>query len=144
MHVAVAVAFLLLVLLLHLNWCDARATAAGGLHQARDMSSISQNYFIDEKKIRQRLKSREDSSARARRQQSASTVDQRARRQVGQTAKNVFSAEGLDEGRLWPKVNLIFDPLINFKIKQRFNMLGACVTVGTLRLLPHCLAANDC
>ena len=29
-----------------------------------------------------------------------------------------------------PKINLLCDPLINFKLKQRFNMLGACITVG--------------
>mmetsp|Transcript_29015 Transcript_29015/g.39863 ORF Transcript_29015/g.39863 Transcript_29015/m.39863 type:complete len:373 (+) Transcript_29015:2-1120(+) len=29
-----------------------------------------------------------------------------------------------------PKINLHCDPLINFKLKQRFVMLGACITLG--------------
>lgn len=29
-----------------------------------------------------------------------------------------------------PKINFILDPIINFKIKQRFNHFGACMTLG--------------
>lgn len=29
-----------------------------------------------------------------------------------------------------PKINFILDPIVNFKIKQRFNHLGACMTLG--------------
>jgi hypothetical protein len=124
-------AYLLLLYLI----CDARAHSAatsgmqGRDNRSRD-SNIPQNFFIDEKKIRQRLKSRED-AARALKS-SARSTDQRSRRQSGQP-KNDFSPGVQDDGpRMWPKVNLICDPLINFKIKQRFSMLGASVTLGTL------------